>query len=165
MGSGTTGKLGRAWVGAWVGAWVVHGLMHGWWWWWCVDDVWWGGGGGKSICLREISTHFISFHLIYWNHSTSNQICIQYFLSPLSILHRFRHPRVYCGLLWIPKYQKWIFSPNLHWDVVAVWAPCFFGNCGARIFLSNIFWKTCCRSRSIPGPQSWVDSLHRMPEN
>ena len=49
MGTGTTGELGRAWVGAWVvpgiGAWVVHGrcmalvygwcmaLMHG-----CVDD-------------------------------------------------------------------------------------------------------------------------------
>ena len=38
LGSGTTGKLGRAWVGAWVGAWVVHELVHG-----CMS--WWCGGG------------------------------------------------------------------------------------------------------------------------
>ena len=38
LGSGTTGKLGRAWVGAWVGAWV-----HG------------GGGvlGGEGGCKLE----------------------------------------------------------------------------------------------------------------
>ena len=29
LGSGSTGKLGRAWVGTWVGAWVVHGIISG----------------------------------------------------------------------------------------------------------------------------------------
>ena len=29
MGSGMTGKLDRAWVGAWVGDGLVHGSVHG----------------------------------------------------------------------------------------------------------------------------------------
>ena len=37
MGTGTTGELGRAWVGAWVvrgiGAWQMHGIGA------CVGDV------------------------------------------------------------------------------------------------------------------------------
>ena len=35
--SGTTGKLGRAWVGAWV----MYGMVHG----WCMG----GGDGGGDV--------------------------------------------------------------------------------------------------------------------
>ena len=41
LGSGTTGKLGCAWVGAWVGAWVYGVVM-----------MWWGG---ENACIYLIS--------------------------------------------------------------------------------------------------------------
>ena len=46
LGFGTTGKVGRPWVGAWV----VHGVVHGAWcmeWWWC----------GWCICTMHHPMH------------------------------------------------------------------------------------------------------------
>ena len=56
MGTGTTGELGRAWVGAWVvpgiGAWVVHGrcmaLVYG----WCMANAWYWC---MCACVGDVS--------------------------------------------------------------------------------------------------------------